>query len=117
MNKHLKVDTEAKNAILNQKGKMSLRAFANSIDQNAGYLSAVISGKRVASNKLRLSLGLPPRTVSVTPLRCGHAPVSKRCPICRPSSTTPNAQRKRDRRLEAMRSAVRILQANESMSG
>ena len=69
------------------------------------------------SPAIRAALGLPPRTVSVEPLACGHAPLSKRCPICRPRSTTPNAQRKRDRRIEAMRSGVKLNQLLESMSG
>ena len=81
MSKVSKTDLEAKNAILKQMGKISLRAFAKSKKVNAGYLSAVINGSHPASNKLRLALGLPPRSVAVEPCaKCGQVHTLKHCP-------------------------------------
>jgi len=78
-------DSEARRAIVKNKGKMSLRAFARSIGVNAGYLSAVLNGTRPASNKLRVKLGLPPHTVEVYPLPCGCAPTGTRCKVHQPA--------------------------------
>jgi hypothetical protein len=74
-------DSEARRAIITNKGKKSLRAYAKTIGVNAGYLSAVLNGTRPASNRLRVKLGLPPHTVEVYPLPCGCAPSGKRCKL------------------------------------
>jgi hypothetical protein len=78
-------DSEARKAIIKNKGKMSLRAYARSICVNAGYLSAVLNGTRPASNRLRVKLGLLPHTVEVYPLPCGCAPSGTRCKVHQPA--------------------------------
>ena len=69
------------------------------------------------SNRLRHALGLELISVEVVPLSCGHAPVAKRCPYCQQRSTTPNARRKRNKRLEAMRAAVALGRMLDGMTG
>lgn len=71
-------------------GKLA-RSFGK--PKSGGYLMLVYNGKRTPSNWLLHALGLPPHTVSVEPLACGHAPLSKRCPICQPRTSRPRAWR------------------------
>lgn len=60
-----------------------LVAAARAIGINKGYLSAVLHGRRRASNAMRCALGLAPRTVPVVPCpHCGKPPLRKRC-ACR----------------------------------
>lgn len=60
--------------------KGGLKRLSRAISENAGYLSAVMSGKRRASNRLRAKLGLQPRTAPAPCCpRCGVPHVSKRC--------------------------------------
>jgi hypothetical protein len=65
--KHSHIDTAAQNAIAQGRGDLTLRAYAQRIGENAGYLSAIINGKRPASRRLRVKLGLaskyPPHPV------------------------------------------------------
>ena len=105
------------NRILSIKANSTWEQAAKRIGVSRGYLYRVATGTRPASNALRVKLGLPPHTVAVSPLGCGHAPIAKRCPICQPRSATPNATRKRDKRIEAMRAAVALVMTLDSMTG
>ena len=78
---------------------------------------AAVYGIEPKDNAIRHALGLPPHAVTVAPLGCGHAPIAKRCPICQPRSTTPNATRKRSKRLEAMRAGLQLARTLDSMTG
>lgn len=57
-----------------------LRSLASELGMNPGYLSRVMRGQRQASNRLRLALGLPPRT-ALAPVcgKCGVVHTTKRC--------------------------------------
>ena len=115
------LDTESvdsvRNRILTIKANGTWEQAAKHIGVSRGYLYRVAKGTRPASNTLRVKLGLPPNTVSVSPLPCGHAELAKRCPICQPRSTTPNAQRKRSKRIEAMRAGLQLARTLDSMTG
>ena len=118
MGRASKTDVEAQNAIKAMIGKKSLRAFSIEIGFNRGYLSSVINGKRPASNALRHALGLPPHTVTVSPLSCGCPPTGTRCKVHgKPRSTTQNATRKRSKRIEAMRAGVQLTRTLDRMTG
>ena len=77
-----------------RKRQPTLRDLARELGVNPGYLSAVLRGRRRASNKLiqtlnaalvenRLRGGLELNPVSVLPCnRCGKAKTAKRCPHC-----------------------------------
>jgi len=119
-----KTSTDAQKALSALRGEVgSYRAVAAELSAsvgrsvNRGFVCAVANGKRPAPNWLRLALGLKPVSVEVVPLSCGHAPVAKRCPYCQPRSTTPNARRKRNQRLEAMRAAVSLGRMLDGMTG
>lgn len=73
----------------------------------------VAAGRRLASNRLLLALGLPLRAMPAEPCaHCGVVHVRKTCPKRR--SETPSAKRKRSARIEAMRAAYRISRAFDS---
>ena len=59
----------------------TLTAVSGAVGVSKGYLSAVLSGKRRASNRLRCALGLAPRTVPAEPCRyCGKVHTRRTCP-------------------------------------
>ncbi len=102
----------------------SWRVLGYELAEPHATLSAIVKRGRVPSDKLIKKLNntygchiVVLKPVSVSPLPCGHAELVKRCPICQPRSTTPNATRKRSKRLEAMRAGLQLARTLDSMTG
>lgn len=67
----------------------TLTAVSGAVGFGKGYLSAVLHGKRRASNRLRRALGLRPRTVPAEPCHhCGDVHIRRTCPA-RKGETKP----------------------------
>ena len=67
----------------------TLSAVSGAVGFGKGYISAVLHGKRRASNRLRCALGLAPRTVPAEPCHhCGDVHIRRTCPA-RKGETKP----------------------------
>lgn len=78
-------DKIAQIRLVEVRGKRTWAALAKELKFNQGYLNRVARGKRPASNRLRIALGLHPLHVPVDPCpTCGTVTLSDVCRTCHP---------------------------------